>query len=614
MSIKREHNGVLNHDHDSKNGVNGHDQMDGIQEPPFKKLKIAIETLPERKVESYGDDGGENYEEEKTYEDQFMELVRTIDFSKKSKKKKEKEENKNKNQNEWVWSKVNDSITRARGEMEQLVGLLDLLLKGEHVGLIGIMRPPQMPKVIMNEKVYELGSKQKQLKKSAFKLSQAAEELRISVQKENNYFDSVMQLRKEWKITAPPQNVNRYQPKFSVEFTYFNDGSLSRARELPLEINEETGDVELTLPRSLVTKQFAVASPSAYVEMSNFTSLDKVDELDDHSMSEDSVDDETIEKARGVHECHNLLVQAQRTLWFNELFKQISRDAQKCKKSLLQIFENEIKLETTEHEESFNIVFDSPEHAQLPKDRIDMESNEMSLSKLQADTLYSLIYIKLQEFLRNKHVEKEKEDHRSKFIKDFVRTDEKKKDDTMLDQLLTLVKHYKLRNQINDRVHRMCDNLTPLRLHWTTDKKHEQEFISEFELKYLNDFSMKVLLDGTEIRIDEVTIFETAEELCNHVLQKLSDAFMNKICSEVCNWISKDLVKKKASRVVFPYSNTFITIDVLYSVQQCDILFNVFETSEGGAMISLDLSELPGATHLDKVMKFIVHTFVDSRI
>lgn len=45
--------------------------------------------------------------------------------------------------------------------MEQLVGLLDLLLKGEHVGLIGIMRPPQMPKVVMNEKVYELGSKQK---------------------------------------------------------------------------------------------------------------------------------------------------------------------------------------------------------------------------------------------------------------------------------------------------------------------------------------------------------------------------------------------------------------------------------------------------------------------
>jgi hypothetical protein len=41
-------------------------------------------------------------------------------------------------------------------------------------------------------------------------------------------------------------------------------------------------------------------------------------------MSEDSVDDETIEKARGVHECHNLLVQAQRTLWFNELFKQVS--------------------------------------------------------------------------------------------------------------------------------------------------------------------------------------------------------------------------------------------------------------------------------------------------
>jgi len=40
-----------------------------------------------------------------------MELVRTIDFSKKSKKKKEKEENKNKNQSEWVWSKVNDSIT-----------------------------------------------------------------------------------------------------------------------------------------------------------------------------------------------------------------------------------------------------------------------------------------------------------------------------------------------------------------------------------------------------------------------------------------------------------------------------------------------------------------------
>ncbi len=62
-----------------------------------------------------------------------------------------------------------------------------------------------------------------------------------------------------------------------------------------------------------------------------------------------------------------------------------------------------------------------------------------------------------------------------------------RKKDTMLDQLLTLVKHYKLRYQINERVHRMCDNLTPLRLHWTTeDKKSDQEFISEFELKYLN--------------------------------------------------------------------------------------------------------------------------------
>ncbi len=58
------------------------------------------------------------------------------------------------------------------------------------------------------------------------------------------------------------------------------DGSSVRARELPLEINEETGDVELTLPRSLVTKQFAVTSTSAYVEMSNFTSIDNVDELD----------------------------------------------------------------------------------------------------------------------------------------------------------------------------------------------------------------------------------------------------------------------------------------------------------------------------------------------
>jgi len=55
---------------------------------------------------------------------------------------------------------------------------------------------------------------------------------------------------------------------------------LVRARELPLEINEETGDVELTLPRSLITKQFAVASPSVCVELSNFTSIDNVLELD----------------------------------------------------------------------------------------------------------------------------------------------------------------------------------------------------------------------------------------------------------------------------------------------------------------------------------------------
>jgi len=47
-------------------------------------------------------------------------------------------------------------------------------------------------------------------------------------------------------------------------------------------------------------------------------------------MSEDSVDDETIEKARGVTECHNLLVQAQRTLWFNELFKQVSYTTSLC--------------------------------------------------------------------------------------------------------------------------------------------------------------------------------------------------------------------------------------------------------------------------------------------
>jgi hypothetical protein len=64
MSIKREHDGVLNHDHESKAVLNGHDQnSDGIQEPPFKKLKLTIETLPERSVAYYADDGTENYEE-----------------------------------------------------------------------------------------------------------------------------------------------------------------------------------------------------------------------------------------------------------------------------------------------------------------------------------------------------------------------------------------------------------------------------------------------------------------------------------------------------------------------------------------------------------------------
>jgi chromosome segregation ATPase len=182
-------------------------------EPSWKNIYVSVDLSSKIKVESYDEDGTVHFEKEKKSEEKLLERARWIDFTKQKEEKTESETTKK--ATEWIWSKVDENIVRARAEIEQIIAILDLLQKNEHLTLMPLIKPPSSHKTQCAELVYEIAATQKRLEMTANKMSQAAERLRQSIKRTHQYFEQVQSLRKNWKIVGPTQLITRYKPFFS---------------------------------------------------------------------------------------------------------------------------------------------------------------------------------------------------------------------------------------------------------------------------------------------------------------------------------------------------------------------------------------------------------------
>jgi len=366
-----------------------------------------------------------------------------------------------------------------------------------------------------------------------------------------------------------------------------------KAREVPIERNEETGDIQISFSRSWLNKKLTVNNGNVtypvYQRSSSTTS---------HKDSKE--DDNEMETAVGVVECHKLLTKAQKTLFEADIFKHLQREAQTCQNSMLQVFDDEIKIYIDADDIlTFRFGEQKQDYAkECSRDQMEIESVDISMEVDENRTACALVYISLQELLRKKHQKNESEDHRIKLTRDFIDADRKKaekEEGEILNSVLLIYRHFKLRQQIARKMELLCSNNPPLIWHWLNTKSST---MSVFELKYAKRNLAEIRILGTEILLPQTRPLKTVDELVEHLLQSIANFYLESISSELKLLLGRDVIHRKLAKLWFSIRDKSFCIEALPSFVDYKVHLTLFEIKShqlSNAKVPLDWHSTVGA-------------------
>jgi len=309
-----------------------------------KKFKISIETYEEKPIHLITYDGKEHTIIEPSNEEKFSINIRQIDFEKYSgefiPKEKTKDEIKNETKTStmnWPWNGVAEQLLHARIEIEQLMSLINILQAQDPQNLVTLNyvvdeKVSSDKKVLDEEKVLNELSKKKELQNAASILKESEQRLRKIVDRDQHYFDDLLQIRNKWLIKSPQQlgaKKNLIAGKLYVDYGYRSAGSTVKA-EAELA-QKESGKVSISFD-SNQNKVFQIFSSNNSGCVRRFE-VDAEDELQKQL---------------------NLMQQYQ---FYTELFQQLTNDTLLKGPSYVYVVENEIKIED-EPENPLTIKFE----------------------------------------------------------------------------------------------------------------------------------------------------------------------------------------------------------------------------------------------------------------
>jgi hypothetical protein len=415
------------------------------------------------------------------------------------------------------------------------------------------------------------------------------------------YIESILSLKKHWKVGSdlPPQY--RDKPLFAVDFSYKNDGSrttfkpvMLSKKESPVNLMEELQDdddaggeveggervedgddkvlnkqIELQLPVTALSKKLRIGDDLSFVDIPFIAP--EVEFTSNNSL---------FQRAVGINYCHNLLFNAQESLFAKEIFETVSKAATSDKKSQIQQKEDEIFLETMS-ENMFKIQLTSAQVKSNPtSDDMDdnlqnhqQQNNENNMeldgdcnNNSQSELIYKLIGFKLHEGLRKKHLKQQEEDRRPKLTRDFS-SPPPDFVTPALDETLCLYRHLQLYHKVKAKLEELCKNIPFFAMRWinTNDR-----LLQSFEVTHdHNLFIVCVMVRKDQINLSNHKIsFGSPQEMASSLVIQSITSIISTINSAALYFFQRENIVKLPDTLVITSKNFIL-----------EFKFNVYQTS-----------------------------------
>eukprot|EP01116_Phalansterium_solitarium_P003894 TRINITY_DN1472_c0_g1_i1.p1 TRINITY_DN1472_c0_g1~~TRINITY_DN1472_c0_g1_i1.p1 ORF type:complete len:728 (+),score=167.18 TRINITY_DN1472_c0_g1_i1:110-2293(+) len=235
-----------------------------MEESPLKRLRIAVEPFVDKhKIHHTDAEGVEHPDPDPSPAEKLATLRRQLerqpgDGSRETEPARPAVQR----ERDWPWRNVHNQLLHARVEIEHIIGFVDLL-QHQQLGITTVAQPPPGSAAVQRDSLIRELSKKQELQAASEKLAKSAASLRQTVQREQSYFDELMNLRSRWLLTSKttgrkPTAAGGARPvdKLFVDYGYRSLGSKTKA-EAEL-VQTPAGKLELVMPSGHVRKRLVI--------------------------------------------------------------------------------------------------------------------------------------------------------------------------------------------------------------------------------------------------------------------------------------------------------------------------------------------------------------------
>eukprot|EP01126_Amoeba_proteus_P000031 TRINITY_DN10009_c0_g1_i2.p1 TRINITY_DN10009_c0_g1~~TRINITY_DN10009_c0_g1_i2.p1 ORF type:complete len:590 (+),score=113.93 TRINITY_DN10009_c0_g1_i2:494-2263(+) len=576
--------------------------------------------------------------------EKFMTYVRQLDFHS---KEQEKEEEDVKNAEDYKWHKkrleVNQHLGIAHAHLRHMVDLLTMVGAKKHCTVLEGAKPPASEKEVLDQLLFQIASKKKQLQSIQEKLVLSVAGLKENVSINKRYYDEVTTLRKHWKIGSPTHQLDSYHPVYTIDYSFKNDGSKMRVRDLPVTKND-FGNAELTTTTSLLNKTLQIGTDKCSIIVPTF-SFDETKVTDLHKPV-------TI-RVEGDVACHGLLNNLQESLFSTDIFTSLSRAAFQDN-ALIQLLENDIKFETSGPDSFFvrllsqkssfrsfgtttdtgegNLFLDAGSVGSMlggtPGEGKPSDSPSSNLSKREKDELvFKIVAVYLHQLMRANYCQKQDEDHEIKLSKDFLRASKVDLEIKLMTNMLDMYRYLKLENRVRKKIEKMSREIpflviTTLNITTLTPAPKTKlpvssrpsirlgklpTLVSAFDLIYDNRSIITVTVHKNKVQLANIDCIESPSELVSHVTNIIICRTIDTIFGTLSLFLSSTNIVKKPVKVIAVLPDKTV-LKVKQEPSQKGNLFNLMVTiTQNDQMLRhFNWKSLPGDSNEDKTVRLLL--------
>ncbi|KAM7264586.1 hypothetical protein ACFE04_002269 [Oxalis oulophora] len=300
------------------------------------EIKISIDKLPVKRLESIEENGAERFPLEMGYDEKRESLIRKIDFAFAVQKDDDKKAKKDTTstaplslpQNQWQG--MAEHLRSAQQELSIILDLINTVEANDAVTVAGMTRPKLLPHEVLSDLGVSAATKLQCYKHIGNYFKQSAKALEQQIAKEDRFYGALIRLQQNWKVkrqrVAAPSSGNEGFTFDLFDNSLFDLGIFRSALLSTIRVeHDSTGMLAINLPqksRRSIRFGFVGIHPSDTPKESSKIKTYGLGERSSRQTEKEQPDSD-----ESVKETHLLLCEVHQAMFDELVFDIVNREA-----------------------------------------------------------------------------------------------------------------------------------------------------------------------------------------------------------------------------------------------------------------------------------------------